>query len=101
MDPTTIGALAKFGSTAAQALSGGPSSASGYTDARAFMDGAGWTVSTGGSHAVGATVARAGDPFGSTDATSPALASLASDPTMMIGLAGVLVLVLVLVLKRR
>lgn len=100
MDPTTIGALAKFGSSAAQALAGGPSSASGYTDARAFMDGAGWTVSTGGSRAVGATVTRSGDPFGASTGTSPALSNLASiDPTVLVGVAALLVLVLLL--KRR
>jgi hypothetical protein len=94
MDPMTMQAMAGFGSAAAQAMSGGPSSASGYTDARAFMDGSGWTVSTGRAKATGGTITK-GDPWGESGQAPAAagggapLMAAGMDPTIMLALLAV------------
>ena len=79
----------KAGASLAQgigsALAGGPVTSGAPIDARAFMDGAGWTVSTGRSKASGGTVAQDRED-------SPVLGRAQS--TMQAGLGGPLGLLL-------
>lgn len=68
---------------------GGPMVSGAPVDARSFMDGSGWTVSTGSSRATGGPREQSADPFGASSATmpgeAPALAGFG-------GLAGALLL---------
>jgi hypothetical protein len=50
---------------------GGPMVSGAPVDARSFMDGSGWTVSTGSSRATGGAREQTGDPFGASSATMP------------------------------
>lgn len=67
----------------------------GGVDARSFMDGSGWTISTGSAKAVGGARTQTGSPFDAvaTPVDSASLAPLA--------IAAAVVLVLVLALKKR
>ena len=67
----------------------------GGVDARSFMDGSGWTISTGASKAVGGARTQTASPFDAV-ATPANVASLAPW-----GIAAAVALVLVIVLKKR
>lgn len=65
-------------------------------DSRAFLDGAGWTVSTGKGSATGATVSRTGEPMGSSSIAMPAGVSQAGTGWLlglvMVGIAAAMIL---------
>lgn len=80
----------------------GSFSGTGQFDLRSFMDGSGWTVSTGGSKATGGARTQTGDPFGAPMGATimpTAAAGGAISPTMMA--AGIGLLGLAVVLKKR
>ena len=68
----------------------------GGNDARSFMDGSGWTVSTGASKAIGGARTQTESPFDAAVATMAEPGSLAPW-----AIAAAVALVLVLVMKKR
>lgn len=87
---------------AAQGIFGGDPgpvvSGAGGVDARAFLDGSGWTVSTGKSSASGATISRSGDPFGPSSTAGPMQAG--ASPVLAWAIGGVMLALIVRALKK-
>lgn len=78
---------------------GGPMLSGAPVDARSFMDGSGWTVSTGSSRATGGPREQSADPFGASSATMPGEAPMLAGFN---GIAGVLLLLVIggMILKK-
>lgn len=84
----------KAGASLAQgigsALAGGPVTSGAPIDARAFMDGAGWTVSTSRSKAIGGAVGQAREDSPVLGSAGPQLAGLGG-PLGLLLLVGLVV----------
>lgn len=96
MDPTLIaGAMGALG----QAAAGGPSSAeSGIGSANNFLDGSGWTVSTGQGKSTGATIVKS-DP-GTSPMGGAMAAGLAGFDVTTVAMLAIAAVVAIKVLKR-